>query len=150
DKAADLKLFGDHGGVAGALNFFFFRDVEGRTAYAHIGEGLIMVGDEGEQVLSSIDFQEVVAHEAGHAMCLRHFCAKTGEDAASTLLGRKCETGDRGNLMYPHWNVSNGMALVQAQIDAVRIAATHTEDGKISLLAPFAPTNRCAAVDTQN
>ena len=149
DKAADQKLFNDHGGVKGALNFFFFPDVEGRTAYAHSGQGLCIIGDEGEKMLGSVDFQEVVAHEAGHAMCLHHYCAKSGEDAEATLLGRACQSGDKGNLMYPHWNVSNKMELVQAQIDAARTGATHIEDGKTSLSAPF-EINRCAAADTTN
>jgi hypothetical protein len=148
-SAGDRDLYDANGGVPGALNLFFFRDVEESTAYAWIGEGLIMMGDEGNTVLGPVDFMQVVAHEIGHALCLRHVCAKPGEDAAVTFFGRSCQDGDEVNLMYPYWNVSDLMLLLPGQVDAARIGATHVESGKTSLSHPF-DINRCGAVDNQS
>lgn len=147
----DLALYKNNGGVKGALNFFFFRDVEDSTAYAHIGEGLIFVGDEGSNVLGPVDFQQVVAHEAGHALCLRHVCAKPG-DKGPTFFGRDCQPGDQSFLMFPFWNVSDDMSIPPGQIGEARIGATHFEDGKTSLLDPdlsgAANGRHCSSEDT--
>jgi hypothetical protein len=145
----DRDFYDDHGGVPGALNLFFFRDVEESTAYAWVGQGLIILGDEGGTILGPVDFMQVVAHEIGHALCLRHVCAKSGEDAADTFFGRACQDGDEANLMYPFWNTSDSMQLLPGQVDAARTGATHVENGKTSLSHPF-DVDRCGAVDTQS
>jgi hypothetical protein len=152
-RKQDFALFDDHGGVPGALNIFFFRDVEDSTAYSWTGQAsIIVIGDEPNQILGPVDFQQVVAHEVGHSICLPHTCLKPGEDSATTnsLLGRPCVTSDSDNLMYPFWDVSDSMLLVSEQIDQARIGATFVEIGKTTLGTPQENKNHCLSEDGGN
>jgi hypothetical protein len=150
-RALDLQFFHDRGGVPGALNFFFFYDVEKATAYAWKGTGLIFIGTtDGQAVPDAVDIQQIVAHEAGHAMCLDHVCPNAGEEPEDTLFGRECIGADNQNLMYPYWDTSDGMGLTEAEVDTARIGATHFEDGKTSLSNPFESTSTCESVDTDD
>ena len=144
-------------GVLGVLNFFFFfRDVEVATAYAYFGGGPLFIGDEGGP-LGPVDFQQVVAHEVGHTLCLRHQCDGAGE-GPGTFFNRECEDGDEAFLMYPFWDTSDGMAIDPGQVDPARIGATNFEDGKTASLPvasifqgnlpPAIP--QCMAADLQN
>ena len=133
DTPTDTTTFNNAPGVLGALNFFFVRDVNIATAYAYFGGGPIFVGDEGSP-LGLVDFQQVVAHEIGHALCLRHQCDGSGGEPPGTFFDRDCEDGDEAFLMYPFWDTSDGMALSAGQIDPARIGATNVEDGKINPL----------------
>ena len=153
ENQRDLALYKDKGGVKSALNFYFFRDVEADTAFTHRGEGLIFVGDEGSSVLGPADFQWVVAHEAGHALCLRHVCVTNVEEHTDTLFGRPCRPEDASFLMFPHFDTSDDMSIPQAQIQEARIGATHFEDGKVVLSDPDpnllkgAQARHCASED---
>lgn len=152
----DTNLFNTAGGVLGALNFFFVRDVDISTAYAYFGGGPLFIGDEGGP-LGPVDWQQVVAHEVGHALCLRHMCDGAGE-GPGTFLERACEDGDEAFLMYPFWDTSDGMAIHPGQVDPARVGATNFEDGKTaslpagSLFQLNLPTAvpQCLAADLQN
>lgn len=150
----DRNLLTNAPGVAGALNFFFVRDVEVSTAYAYFGGGPLFIGDEGSSILGPVDFQQVVAHEVGHALCLRHVCS--GGEGPGTFFNRACEGGDSAFLMYPFWDTSDGMTILPGQVDPARLSATHFEDGKTAGLAAAAlfQTNntgpQCGAMDAQN
>lgn len=154
DTPTDQNLFNAAPGVLGALNVFFARDVEVATAYAYFGGGPIFIGDEGGP-LGPVDFQQVVAHEIGHALCLRHICDGSGE-GPGTFFNRDCDGGDDAFLMYPFWDTSDGMTIHSGQVDPARTLATHFEDGKTQSLPAgslFMLTNatpQCGAVDTQN
>ena len=70
---------------------------------------------------------------------------------------RECDEDDDAHfLMYPAWNVSDGMDLHPGQIDPARLGATHFEDGKTAAVPAtslFQGNNtipQCAAADTQN
>jgi hypothetical protein len=119
--------------VSGALNILFARDVEGSTAYAQFGGGPIVIGEEPGSEITSTDLQQIVAHEVGHALCLRHICS-TGE-GPGTFYDRACEDSDEAFLMYPHWNASDGMALDPGQGPIARRGATYLETGKLEPLA---------------
>ena len=119
--------------VPGALNILFARDVEIATAYANFGGGPIVYGDEPGTEVTPTDFQQIVAHEVGHALCLRHIC-DAGE-GAGTFFGRACESDDEGFLMYPFWNASDGMALDPGQVPIARRGASYVETGKTQPLA---------------
>ncbi|ACL65254.1 hypothetical protein A2cp1_1912 [Anaeromyxobacter dehalogenans 2CP-1] len=153
DPAADRALFAAAPGVLGALNFFFARDVEFATAYAYFGGGPLFIGDEGGP-LGPVDLQQVVAHEIGHALCLRHVC-DAGE-GPGTFFDRACDGGDETFLMYPFWDASDGMAIHGGQVDPARIGATHVEDGKVASLPAgslFMGNNtipQCATADAQD
>lgn len=154
--ATDMGLFTGAPGVAGALNFFFVRDVDISTAYAYFGGGPIFIGDEGGP-LGPVDWQQVVAHEIGHALCLRHQCDGAGE-GPGTFFNRECQDGDEDFLMYPFWDTSNGMAIHAGQVDPARTGATNFEDGKTaslptaSLFQTAVPTAvaQCLTADLQN
>lgn len=157
DNPTDTNVFNTAPGVLGALNFFFLRDVEVATAYAYFGGGPLFIGDEGGP-LAPVDFQQVVAHEIGHALCLRHQCDGSGLEPPGTFFDRNCEDGDEAFLMYPFWNTSDGMAIHAGQVDPARIGATNFEDGKTAAL-PIAslfqtqlPTAipQCLTADAQN
>jgi hypothetical protein len=132
DTPADMATYTAAPGVDGALNFFFVRDVEIATAYAYFGGGPLFIGDEGGP-LGDVDWQQVVAHEIGHSLCLRHICDGSGE-GPGTFFNRACDDGDEAYLMYPFWDVSNGMAIHAGQVDPARIGATNFEDGKVAAL----------------
>ena len=132
DTPTDQTAFTNAPGVLGALNFFFVRDVEVATAYAYFGGGPLFIGDEGSP-LGLVDLQQVVAHEIGHAVCLRHQC-DGGSEGAGTFFNRSCQDGDEAFLMYPFWDVSDGMQLASGQIDPSRTGASNFEDGKINPL----------------
>ncbi|MEH6435698.1 hypothetical protein [Massilia sp. DD77] len=156
--AVDQALFTAAPGVAGALNFFFVRDVDISTAYAYFGGGPIFMGDEGGP-LGPVDWQQVAAHEIGHALCLRHQCDGAGE-GPGTFFNRACDDDEDDNafLMYPFWNSSDGMAIHPGQVDPARIGASNLEDGKTTPLPTAAlfqtavPTAvaQCLAPDLQN
>ncbi|HJV50806.1 MAG TPA: hypothetical protein VJ652_05090 [Noviherbaspirillum sp.] len=156
NTTTDTNLFNAAPGVAGALNFFFVRDVDVSTAYSYFGGGPLFIGDEGGP-LGPVDWQQVVAHEVGHALCLRHQCDGSGE-GPGTFFNRACEDGDEAFLMYPFWDTSDGMAIDPGQVDPARIGATNFEDGKTttlpvgSLFQLNVPTAvaQCLAADTQN
>jgi hypothetical protein len=157
DSAAQVRVDQDfHAahGIPGVLNVYFFADTEKGTAYAYVGGGPIYAGDEPGHDMTAIDFMQVIAHEAGHAMCLQHVCPNDGETAAETYLGRTCGDGDKGFLMYPYWDVSDGMGFPPApagrplQTDQARIGASRFEDGKVH------PTDlfgfNCAVADAED
>ena len=155
--ATDLALFTGAPGVAGALNFFFVRDVNISTAYAYFGGGPMFLGDEGGP-LGPVDWQQVVAHEIGHSLCLRHQCDGAGE-GPGTFFNRACgDDGDDDFLMYPFWDSSDGMAIHAGQVDPARIGASNFEDGKTNPLPTAAlfqtavPTAvaQCLAADLTN
>ena len=153
--ATDTNLFNNAPGILGALNFFFVRDVDVSTAYAYFGGGPLFIGDEGGP-LGPVDFQQVVAHEVGHALCLRHIC--DGGEGSGTFFNRACGDGDESFLMYPFWNTSDGMAIHAGQVDPCRVGATNFEDGKTvplpaaSLFQINTPdvVAQCLAADLQN
>ena len=132
DTPTDQTTFNNAPGVLGALNFFFVRDVEIATAYAYFGGGPMFIGDEGSP-LGLVDLQQVVAHEIGHSLCLRHQCDGSGE-GPGTFFNRACQALDEIFLMYPFWDVSDGMLLDPGQVDPARIGATNFEDGKVNPL----------------
>ena len=134
--------------VRGAINCFFFRDVEGATAWGFNG-GPCLIGDEGDEVLDATGMQHVVAHEVGHALCLPHVCAKEGESPTGTSFGRLCEDQDKGFLMFPFWNLSHEMKLTDTEIETARMAATHYEVGKVLTPAAFGHSP-CSSADTDN
>jgi hypothetical protein len=148
----DKTLYASGPGVDGAMNFFFFRDVEFLTAYADFGGGPLFIGDEGSDVLGAADFQHVVAHETGHALCLRHIC--DGGEGAGTFFNHSCDDGDKHFLMYPFWPCGND--LDPGQFAPARIGASNFEDGKTASLPTtslFMGNNaipQCMAADTQN
>lgn len=154
NTAADRTLLAGAPGVSGALNLFFVRDVSIGTAFAYLGGGPLVIGDEGDRVLGAVDFLQVLAHEIGHALCLPHVCRKDGESASTpSLFGRECEEDDdAGFLMYPFWNVSDGMAIHPSELGLARLGATHFETGKIASLPTSAlfggSTAQCGAADT--
>lgn len=153
DNATDTNAFTNAPGVLGALNFFFVRDVELATAYAYFGGGPILIGDETD-VLGTVDFQQVVAHEIGHALCLRHICDGAGE-GPGTFFNRDCEDGDEQFLMYPFWDTSDGMAIHTGQVPIARNGASYLEQGKMAPLAAGALFQstvpaRCGTPDTAN
>lgn len=130
DAPTDMTTFNNAPGVLGALNFFFVRDVDIATAYAYFGGGPMFIGDEGSP-LGAVDFQQVVAHEIGHSLCLRHQC---GNEPPGTFFNRNCQSGDEVFLMYPWWDVADGMLIDAGQVNPARIGATNFEDGKINPL----------------
>lgn len=154
DTPTDMTTFNNAPGVLGALNFFFVRDVNIATAYAYFGGGPMFIGDEGS-ALGLVDFQQVVAHEIGHSLCLRHQCDGSGE-GAGTFFNRDCEDGDEAFLMYPFWDTSDGMSLAAGQVNPARVGATNFEDGKTnplplgSIFQPGLPPSipHCLAADT--
>lgn len=154
DDAAAQALFNSAPGVLGTIAFFFVRDVDLSTAFAGFGGGPIFFGDEPGFGISPVDFQQIAAHEIGHALCLRHVCS-VGE-GPGTFFNRSCESSDEGFLMYPHWNVSDGMVIHSGQVAPARSGATHLEDGKTASLPAGSLFNgnntvpQCGADDTQN
>ena len=140
--------------VPGALNILFARDVESATAYAQFGGGPVVFGDEPGYTVTPIDFQQIVAHEFGHAMCLRHVCNGSSE-GPGTFFNRDCHSGDEAFLMYPFWNVSDGMSLNPGESDIARRGASYVETGKTAPLAVTALYQstvppRCAVNDADN
>jgi hypothetical protein len=155
DVAGDMAIFNSVG-VLGAINLFFVRDSQIGTAYCNFGGGPGFIGDESGTILGPVDWQQVVAHEIGHGLCLRHVCDLFGE-GPGTFFNRECDEDDDAHfLMYPAWNVSDGMDLHPGQIDPARLGATHFEDGKTAAVPAtslFQGNNtipQCAAADTQN
>ncbi len=155
DLSKDRAIYNNAPAVAGALNFFFLRDIDLSTAYSYFGGGPLFIADEGKQVLGSVDFQQVVAHEIGHSLCLRHVCDLFGE-GPGTFFNRACEEDDEAFLMYPSWDASNGMAILPGQIGPARIGATHFEVGKTAFLPAASLFNQnntvpqCLATDNLN
>jgi len=102
-----------------------------------------------------VDFQQVVAHEIGHGLCLRHICDGSGE-GPGTFFDRDCDDGDEAYLMYPFWDAADGMAIHDGQVDPTRTGATHFENGKTAALTAanlFNGNNavaQCQNADTQN
>jgi hypothetical protein len=139
-RADEVKFAADNGGVPGALNVFFFRDLEKATAHAWLGGGPILYGEEPGHTITAVDFYQIVAHEIGHALCLQHVCPNEDEAKAgtATFFNRACQAGDEAFLMYPHWDKSDSMQLPQGQIDQARTGATHVEQGRIHLAPDFA------------
>jgi hypothetical protein len=150
----DQPAFTNAPGVLGCLNFFFVRDVEVATAYSYFGGGPLFIGDEGGP-LGDVDWQQVVAHEIGHSLCLRHVCDGSGE-GPGTFFNRECDDGDEAYLMYPFWDVSDGMLIDPGEVAPARIGASSLEDGKINNLPVSSifmlSTNiaQCLAADTAN
>lgn len=155
DMSEDQPVYTGAPGVDGAINIFFVRDVEVATAYMYFGGGPGFIGDESGTILGAVDWQQVVAHEIGHSLCLRHICDGTGE-GPGTFFNRDCENGDEAFLMYPFWDTSDGMAIDAGQVDPARTGATHFEDGKTAALPPANLFNlnnavaQCQNADTQN
>ena len=140
--------------VPGALNILFARDVESATAYAQFGGGPVVFGDEPGFTVTPIDFQQIVAHEFGHAMCLRHVC-DGGTEGPGTFFNRACQSGDEAFLMYPYWDASDGMSLNAGESDIARRGASYVETGKTAPLAVTALFQnnvppRCAVDDPDN
>lgn len=140
--------------VPGALNILFARDVQSATAYAQFGGGPVVFGDEPGYTITAVDFQQIVAHEFGHALCLRHVCNGGGE-GPGTFFGRNCQTGDEAFLMYPFWNVSDSMTIDPGQVGPARSGASYVETGKtqplaITALYQNAVPPRCAVDDPTN
>ena len=156
NTTTDRTTYNNAPGLAGALNLFFVRDVNLFTAYAYFGGGPMFIGDEGSP-LGLVDFQQVVAHEIGHALCLRHVCFN-GTEPPGTFFNRACQAGDDTFLMFPNWDVSDGMALDPGQVNPARIGASNFEDGKTAPLAvtqlfqTAVPTTlaQCLAADLTN
>lgn len=153
-NATDTATFNGAPFVPGALNLFFVRDVNIATAYCYFGGGPAFIGDEAD-LLGDTDWKQVVAHEIGHGLCLRHIC--NGGEGPGTFLNTACDEDDHANfLMYPFWDVSDGMDLHAGQVDPARSGATHFEDGKVNTLPAaslFQGLNncpQCQAADTQN
>jgi hypothetical protein len=150
----DQPAFTNAPGVLGCLNFFFVRDVEVATAYSYFGGGPLFIGDEGGP-LGDVDWQQVVAHEIGHSLCLRHVCDGSGE-GPGTFFNRECDDGDEAYLMYPFWDASDGMLIDPGEVGPARIGASSLEDGKINNLPVSSifmlSTNiaQCLAADTAN
>jgi hypothetical protein len=136
-RAEEVKFAADNGGVAGAINVFFFRDLEDATAHAWFGGGPVIYGEEPGHTITAIDVFQIVAHEIGHVFCLTHVCPNAKENAADTFFGRACQGGDEQFLMYPHWDASDSMLIPPMQIDQARTGATHIEEGRIKLSADF-------------
>lgn len=139
--------------VPGALNILFARDVEDRTAYAQFGGGPVVFGDDPGQTITPTELQWIVAHEFGHAMCLRHVCDGSGE-GPGTFFNRNCQQGDEAFLMYPFWGL-DGFSLNAGECDTARHGASYVETGKTAPLAIadlFQSTvpARCAIDDTDN
>lgn len=140
--------------VPGALNILFARDVEIATAYAEFGGGPVVFGDEPGYTITPTDLQQIVAHEFGHALCLRHVCDGSGE-GPGTFFNRSCQGGDKAFLMYPFWNESDGMALNPGESDIARRGASYVETGKtqplglVDLFQDNVPP-RCATDDPNN
>ncbi len=140
--------------VPGALNILFARDVEVATAYASFGGGPIVYGDEPGHTLTAVDFQQIIAHEVGHALCLRHICDGSGE-GPGTFFNRMCQGSDEHFLMYPFWDASDGMDIDPGQVPMARNGATYVETGKThpltyaNLFRDNVPP-RCASPDTDN
>lgn len=155
DPTEDTDAYTNAPGVDGALNFFFVRDVEVATAYMFFGGGPAFIGDESGTKLGPVDFQQVVAHEIGHGLCLRHICNGSNE-SPGTFFDRDCDDGDEAYLMYPFWDTSDGMAIHDGQVDPTRTGATHFENGKTAALTAanlFNGNNavaQCQNADTQN
>jgi hypothetical protein len=120
--------------VPGALNILFARDVAVNTAYAQFGGGPVVFGDEPGYTITATDLQQIVAHEFGHAMCLRHVC-NGGGDGPGTFFNRNCASGDETFLMYPFWDASDGMNLNAGECDIARRGASYVETGKTTPLA---------------
>ncbi|MFZ5638346.1 MAG: IPT/TIG domain-containing protein [Pseudomonadota bacterium] len=155
NNATDTATYNAAPFVPGALNLFFVRDVSIATAYCYFGGGPSFIGDEAE-LLGDTDWKQVVAHEIGHGLCLRHVCDGSGE-GAGTFFNTVCDEDDHANfLMYPFWDVSDGMDIHSGQVDTARSGATHFEDGKVNTLPAgslFQGLNncpQCQAADTQN
>ena len=144
--ADEVKLSTDNGGVAGAINLFFFRDVEIGTAHAWFGGGPVLYGEESGANLNATDFIQVIAHEVGHALCLPHVCPNDKEKPSDTSFQRACQSGDEAFLMYPYYDASDSMQIPTAHADQARDAATHLEEGKTTTsgLNGFG----CGAADT--
>lgn len=119
--------------VPGALNILFARDVVDATAYAKFGGGPVVFGDEPGFTITPTDLQQIVAHEFGHAMCLRHVCNGSSE-GPGTFFNRDCQGSDEPFLMYPFWNVSDGMILNPGEVDVARRGASYVENGKTTPL----------------
>lgn len=126
-------IFGAAGFVPGALNILFARDVESLTAYAQFGGGPIVIGEEPGSTITATDLQQIVAHEVGHALCLRHICS--GGEGPGTFFDRACEDSDDVFLMYPYWNESDDMTLDPGQVPIARRGASYVETGKTAPLA---------------
>jgi hypothetical protein len=154
DMTEDQNIYGT-AGIDGALNLFFVRDVESSTAYMYFGGGPAFVGDESGTKLGPVDWQQVVAHEIGHGLCLRHICNGAGE-SPGTFFDRGCEDGDEAYLMYPFWDTADGMQIHTGQVDPARSSGTHFESGKTAALAAANlfngnnTTAQCQNPDTQN
>ena len=140
NNAHDLAFLTDHvgGGVKGAINVFFVRDVNNTTAYAGIGGGPIFYGEDaqaGFPFLEPHDFRHVIAHEMGHALCLDHVCPNEKEELEDSFFEHACGDSDRGFLMYPTW--PSDEAFPQGQIDGARFGASGFEQGKTQLRSAF-------------
>jgi hypothetical protein len=129
-RAQEAQFATDHGGLRGAINVYFFRDVEIGTAHAWFGSGPVFCGEEAGTPMSAVDFMQILAHEIGHALCLTHLCPNSGEAASDTFFNRACQDGDEAFLMYPYWDVSDSMQFPPGQVDQSRAAATRLETGK--------------------
>lgn len=148
-RRAHDRAFAETHGVKGVLNVFFCKQMETSTAYAWVGGGPAFIGENGGDLLSNIDFLQLVAHELGHALCLRHVCPNSDEEAAKTFFGTDCEDGHEDFLMYPYWNKSDSMILPPGQIDGARIGASGFERGKTKTSGPLGGIS-CGAPDTSN
>jgi hypothetical protein len=84
--------------------------------------------------LSIEHLQAIVAHEFGHALCLRHVCDGRGTEPPGTFFNRNCQTGDDGFLMFPFWDTQSGLTIPAGQVVAARTGATHLEEGKTTPL----------------
>jgi hypothetical protein len=146
-KADEVQFAIDHGAVRGAINVFFFRDIEDATAHAWFGGGPVFYGEEPGSTITATDFYQIIAHEIGHAFCLDHVCPNSDETPADTFFNRACQGGDDAFLMYPYWDASDSMTIPQGQIDQARTGATHVEQGRIHLAANLAFA--CGVVDSQ-
>ncbi|MCB1676726.1 MAG: hypothetical protein KDI01_10570, partial [Halioglobus sp.] len=157
DSMDEVALFNNNATDTGAMNFFFFRDVEGSTAFAW-GGGPLFIADEPSGELGLVDFIQVVAHEIGHALCLPHSCYKEGEGVPDPVhFPVSCGPSHEQFLMYPFWDASDSLTLLQNEQTTARRTATWFETGKTTpagtgrmFRSPGGSSTLCSSADGED